>query len=100
MWRTTVVTCACLSHPSIPYSRLCNTQHPLSVVQHPTLSQIWLSRILVKSTAAITPTPIPLYLTYILIFDPVYTFLFPSPPKVSYHPSYVPLLLFLSAHNI
>lgn len=34
-WRTTVVTCACLSHPGIAYSRLCITQHLLSVTQRP-----------------------------------------------------------------
>lgn len=70
-WRTTVVTCACLSYPSIANSRLFNAQHILSVTQHPAFCHMWFSRILVKSTAAITHSPITLYLKYLLTFDPV-----------------------------
>ena len=35
-WRSTVVTCACLS--SHAYSRLCNTHHLISAIRHSTLS--------------------------------------------------------------
>ena len=52
--RTAVVTCAYLSYPSIANSRLFNVQHILSVTQHPAFCHMWFSRILVKSTAAIT----------------------------------------------
>jgi len=37
-WRSIIVTCACLSHPSIAYSRLCNTQYLISAIQHSILS--------------------------------------------------------------
>ena len=69
IWRTTVVTCACLSYSTIANSRLCNAQHIFSVTHHPALCHMRFSRILVKSTAAITQ--ITLYLTYLLNFDPV-----------------------------
>ena len=103
-WCSTVVTCACLSHPSVAHSRLCNTQQT-SHLRHPTLDPLcqmrgflvsWL-----QSTAATTPShPIPLYLTYLLPFDPVlHLSLFRPTSKVSYHPSYVPLLL-LPPHTI
>lgn len=48
------------------YSRLCNAQH-LSVDKY---SAFFATRILVKPSAAST-SPITLYLTYLLSFDPV-----------------------------
>jgi len=84
-----LLTCACATSDISPSS---NTRP----------SATWFSRILVKSTTAITHSPIILYLTYLLTFDPVLHLfpLFPSTSKVSYHPSYDFLLLLLSTPNI
>ena len=56
---------------------------------------------LVRSHWSHTLTPITLYLTYLLTFDPVlHLFSVSLDVEVSYRPSYVPLLLLLPTLNI
>ena len=83
-WHATVVTCACLSHPNVTPSRLCNTHHLISAIQHPTLCQMcgflvsWLHLLLLPHT----PSPqfhyicrisclLILFYTFSLCFTPL-----------------------------
>ena len=68
-WRTAVVTRACSSRSSLAHSRLCNTQHLLSVTQRPSVTRGFLVSWL--HPPPLSHSPVTLYLTYLLTFDPV-----------------------------